>query len=162
MGDRLGIVKTELKDVWLIKPEIHTDFRGDYVMVWNEQLYEQLGVGLGQSIRFIEHDISTSFRGVLRGIHYSPRCWKLYQCFYGCLYYVIVNCSETDPEFGKWQSFILDDRNHYQLLKHPRYGAGFLTLSEYSVLHYMQSQYYNPDDPDQKTFKWDDPRFKIW
>lgn len=154
----MEIIGTALSDVWLIKPDVFTDFRGDYLMTYNKKLYEKLP----PDVEWVEHCISTSTKNVLRGIHYSPHCWKIYQCLYGKLYYVIVNCDEKDPEFGKWESFILDDRNRYQLLKHPKYGAGFLSLTDYSILYYLQSQYYNAENPDQSTFKWDDPRFKIW
>ena len=155
----MEIVKTQLDDVLLIKPDIFEDFRGDYVMTFNRELYRKTG---GIYADFVEEDVSTSTKGVLRGIHYSPSCWKLNQCLYGRLYYVVVNCDEKHPEFGKWQAFILSDRNHYQLFKHPRYASGFLVLSDYAVFHYMQSEYYDPENPNQKTFKWDDPRFNIW
>lgn len=154
----MEIVKTQLDDVLLIKPDIFEDFRGDYVMTYNQRLYPKPGIGVG----FVEEDISMSTKGVLRGIHYSPSCWKLNQCLYGRLYYVVVNCDEKHPEFGKWQAFILSDKNHYQLFKHPRYASGFLVLSDHAVFHYMQSEYYDPENPNQKTFKWDDPRFNIW
>lgn len=152
----MQILETKLKDVWLIKPDVFEDFRGDYVMTFHEELYKRFGV------KFVEHDISTSTKNVLRGIHYSPNCWKLNQCLYGKLYYMVVNCDEKDPEFGKWQAFILSDRNHYQLLKHPKYGSGFLVLSDYAVFSYLQSEYYDPNNPNQKTFMWNDPRFGIW
>ena len=156
----MEINKTTLQDVWLIKPDIFEDFRGHYVMTYHEKLYK---IGSYLISPLIEHDISTTrHKGTIRGIHYSPHDWKLYEIFRGAVYYVIVNCEEGHPEFGKWEAFTLSDQNHYQILKHPRYGAGFLTLTDDVVLHYLQSQYYNKDDPDQKTFKWDDPLFNIF
>ena len=153
----MEVLKTNLPDVWLIKPDIFEDFRGDYVMTFNKRLYQAV-----VPVEFVEEDISTSARGVLRGIHYSPHCWKLNQCLYGAIYYVVVNCDESDPDFGQWQSFILSDRNRHQLLKHPRYGSGLLALTDFVIFHYMQSQYYNPANPDQQTFRFDDERFHIW
>jgi len=154
----MKVEETQLDDVLLIKPDIFEDFRGDYLMTYNRVLYRETGI----VIDFVEEDVSTSTMDVLRGIHYSPSCWKLNQCLYGRLYYVVVNCDEKHPEFGKWQSFILSDKNHHQLFKHPRYGSGFLVLSDHAVFHYMQSEYYGPSNPNQKTFMWNDPRFNIW
>jgi len=161
----MEMVETTLKDVWVIKPDIHTDFRGEYVMTWNTDLY-------GASFPFwrasrgepwVEHDISTTLqRGTLRGIRYSPRCWKLNQGLQGAIYYVVVNCDVEDSQFGVWEAFVLSHKNRHQLLKHPRYGSGFLTLTDNVLFHYLQSQYYDPENPDQKTFMWDDPRFNIW
>src|SRR3990167_6949739 len=108
----MEIIGTKLPDVWLIKPDVNTDFRGDYVTKWNEKQYRDIMAGRGVPQPFVEHDISTSTKGVLRGIHYSPHCWKLNQCLYGKLYYVVVNCDPTHPGFGKWQSFILSGENH--------------------------------------------------
>lgn len=152
----MKIEKTNLSDVWWLKPEVHTDFRGDYVMLGNEQLYDELP----PKIRFKESCISTSRKGVLRGIHYSPNCWKIYQCLHGAMYYVFVNCDEDSIGFGQWESFLL--KPYDQLLKHPRYGAGFVALEDETILYYMQSQYYDANDPDQQTFKYDDSRFNIW
>lgn len=176
----MEIQETSLRDVCLIKPVINTDFRGEYVMTFNEEEFGDhfrrpplaLNIMTGRKpleailpkspVVFVEEDISTSFKGVMRGIHYSPNCWKLNQCLYGSIYYVVVNCDEEDPEFGKWEAFILSDRNRHQLFKHPRYGSGFLTLSDTSLFHYKQTEYYDSNNPSQQTFKWDDPRFKIW
>ena len=153
----MKVNQTKLPDVWIIEPDIIEDFRGDYVMTYHEAEYRKI-----VDVPLVEHDISTSTRNVLRGIHYSPSCWKLYQCLYGSLYYVIVNCDKDAVDFGQWQAFVLSDRNRKQILKHPRYGAGFLCLFDFSILHYMQSEYYNPEKPHQETFMWNDPRFKIF
>lgn len=146
----MKIKATNLRDVWRIEPDVFTDFRGDYVMNYNKELYDT-----AFSIDFVEQDLSVSSKGVLRGIHYSPNCWKLYECLHGAMYYVFVNCDKEDSEFGKWESYIVDDRNHHQYIKHPRYGAGFYALKDDTILHYMQSQYYDPKNPDQQTFVWD-------
>ncbi len=153
------IEKTKLPDVWLIKPDIVSDFRGDYVMIYNQKLYQDL---TGVTFDFVEHDISTSTKGILRGIHYSPECWKLNECFYGKLYYVVVNCDNESLGYGQWQAFILSAENRHQILKHPRYGSGFYCLSDFALFHYRQTEYYNPDTPNQKTFHWRDNNFGIW
>lgn len=156
----MEVIETDLEGVLLIKPGVFEDFRGDYVMIYNEKLYdERLYKATGLVTKFVEHDISTSSKGVLRGIHYDPACWKIYECLYGRMYYVIVDCDETVPTFGKWQSFIISDRNRLQIFKPPKYGAGFLALTD-CILHYMQSEYY--DSARQKTFLWNDERFGIW
>ena len=154
----MELVKTTLDGVYIIKPDVFRDFRGDYMMTYHKDTYE----ALFSKVQWIEHCVSTSTKNVLRGIHYSPNCWKIYQCLYGKLYYVFVNCDENDPEFGKWESFVIDGKNYWQLVKPPKYGAGFISLTNYSILYYLQSQYYDADNPDQKTFKWDDPRFNIF
>ena len=142
----MQIQTTNLKDVWLIKPEINNDFRGKYLMYYNaKELKEIL-----PDVDFVEGDIAVSNKHVFRGIHYSPHCWKIYQCINGRIDYVIVNCDKEDSEYGKWQRFLLEPFD--MLLKHPRYGAAMWALEDNTILGYLQSQYYNPDNPDQQTF----------
>jgi len=142
----LQIEKTSLPDVWRIEPKVNKDFRGNYVMIHHLEDYDRLI----PDVRFVEWDIATSRKNVFRGIHYSPHCWKIYQCLNGAIYYVFVNCDKNDSEFGNWASFHLEPYD--QLLKHPKYGAGMLALEDNTILHYAQSQYYDPNDPDQETF----------
>ena len=154
----MKVLETTLKDCWLIKPEVKYDFRGEFLKTFDEKEFNRQF----SWFKPVEHDISTSKKGVLRGIHYSPNCWKLNQCLYGEIYYVVVNCEEGHPEFGKWEAFILSGTNRHQIFKHPRYATGFLVLSEFALFHYIQDQYFDAENPDQQSFKWDDPELGIW
>ena len=138
--------------MWRITPDVNKDFRGNYLQIHNERDYHYLQLPTGRILEthWVEFDIATSRKGTFRGIHYSPNCWKIYQCLYGAIYYVFVNCDKSDKEYGKWASFHLEPYD--QLLKHPKYGAGMLALEDNTILHYAQSQYYDPNNPDQKTF----------
>jgi dTDP-4-dehydrorhamnose 3,5-epimerase len=148
--------KTNLEGVLLISPDIFEDFRGKYIETYNKELYEKNGV----KINFVQDDIAISFKDVLRGIHGDNENWKLISCLYGEIYVVIVNCDTNSKDFGKWQSFNLSAENRQQILIPPKYGNSYLTLSERSIFHYKQSTYY--DRSRQFTYKWDDPRFKIF
>jgi dTDP-4-dehydrorhamnose 3,5-epimerase len=149
------IEKTELEGVLFIKLDAFRDQRGEYVETYNEDLYRQHGI----EVKFIQDDISVSKRNVLRGIHGDNLTWKLISCFYGEFYLVVVNCDPASSNFGKWLSFSLSDRNHFQVLIPPKYGNGHLVLSESAIYHYKQSTYYDPAK--QFTYKWDDPRLSI-
>jgi len=153
----MQIKETKLDGVWLIKPDVHTDFRGDYVMIHHLGDYDALlsmNTGVNRTDLFREWDIATSRKGVFRGIHYSPHCWKIYQCLHGSIYYVFVNCDKNDEKFGEWASFQLEPYD--QILKHPKYGAGMLALEDDTILHYAQTQYYDANAPDQETFRIED------
>lgn len=151
----MKVKKTKLEGVLLIQPEVFEDIRGYYIETYNEKLYARKGV----SIKFVEDDISVSKRNVLRGIHGDDETWKLVSCLYGRFYFVVVNCDSKSKDFGKWQSFILSDKNRLQVLVPPKYGNGHLVLSEKTIFHYKQSAYYNPGN--QFTYKWNDPGLKI-
>ncbi len=152
----IEVAKTKLAGVLLIKIEdVFHDKRGEYVELYNEELYRKSGA----NIKFVEDDISVSKKNVLRGIHGDYKTWKLISCLSGKFYLVVVNCDRDSPVFGKWQSFILSDKNRLQVLVPAKYGNAHLVLSDRAIFHYKQSVYYNPSG--QFTYKWNDPRFNI-
>lgn len=152
----ISVEKTKLDGVLLIKPEAFEDFRGHYIETYNEEMYKSQGI----NVDFVQDDISVSDKNVLRGLHGDEETWKLISCLYGRFYFVVVNCDKQAKDFGKWQSFVLSDQNHYQVLVPPKHGNGHLALSEKIIFHYKQSAYYNPKG--QFSYKWNNPEFKIW
>lgn len=152
----IKLLKTKLEGVLVVKVDVFKDFRGEYIEIYNEGLYKKNGI----DIKFLQDDISVSSRDVLRGIHGDSETWKLVSCLYGKFYFVVVNCDINSENFGKWQSFTLSDKNRLQVLVPPKYGNAHLVLSEKAIFNYKQSTYYNPEK--QFTYKWNDPKFKIW
>jgi len=148
--------KTGLEGVLLIKLDVFEDHRGEYVETYNEDLYRKSGIDM----KFVQDDISVSSKHVLRGLHGDSETWKLVSCLYGKFYFVVVNCDRSSPNFGKWQSFVLSDRNRHQVLVPPKFGNGHLVLSDKTIFHYKQSTYYNPKT--QFSFRWNDPAFNVW
>ncbi len=151
----IKVSKTNLEGVLLIDLDVFEDFRGQYVETYNEKLYKEKGI----DVKFVQDDIATSSKDVLRGIHGDLEDWKLVSCLYGKIYVVIINCDTDSKNFGQWQAFTLSDAKRQQILIPPKHGNSFLTLSDMSVYHYKQSTYYNRSS--QFTYKWNDPRFKI-
>jgi len=60
-------------------PTMFEDFRGTYVELYNDALYKEAGI----KCDFVQDDISTSSKHVLRGIHGDQDTWKLISCLYG-------------------------------------------------------------------------------
>jgi len=152
----IEISKTNLDGVLLIKLGVFEDHRGEYIETYNEALYKENGI----DTKFVQDDISVSTRDILRGIHGDDCTWKLISCLYGRFYLVVVNCDTESKDFGKWQSFVLSDRNRLQVLVPPGYGNAHLVLSDMAIFHYKQSTYY--DRSRQFTYRWDDSRLNIW
>ena len=140
----------------MIKLDVFEDFRGQYVETYNENDYKKKGI----DVHFVQDDISLSSRHVLRGIHGDSETWKLVSCLHGRFYLVVVNCDNSSKDFGKWQAFMLSERNREQVLIPPRHGNAHLVLSDWAIFHYKQSTYY--DRSKQFSYKWDEPKFNIW
>lgn len=163
-----AFTKSSLEGVLLIRPEPFKDHRGEYVETFNEKNYSReiiknlIGTVYqdeAKKLHFVEEDISTGHRGVLKGIHGDNKTWKLVQCLLGEFYLVVLNYNEKSKDFGKWEGFTLSEKNRLQVLIPPMYGNGHQVLSEQDIYHYKQSSYYNPQN--QFTIKWNDPRFNI-
>lgn len=152
----MEVFSTTLEGVILVKPDVFDDLRGEYIESYNEDLYRKHEI----DIKFVQDVMSISTRHVLRGIHGDNETWKLFTCIYGKVYFIVVNCDKGSNDFGKWQSFILSDRNMHQVLVPPKYGNGHLIMSDKAIFHYKQSTYYNPSI--QFTYKWNDLKFNIW
>ena len=153
----MQVNSTKLNGVKLIAPPTNfEDFRGSYVEIYNRRLYEDAGV----SMDFIQDDVSSSRKDVLRGVHGDTSTWKLISCLHGAFYLVVVNNDSASPQYRQWQGFTLSDSNRIQVLVPPKFGNGHLVLTESTVFHYKQTTEYNRAG--QFTILWDDPDYKIW
>lgn len=152
----IDVQPTKLPGVLLIKPTIFEDHRGEYIELYNEDLFKEKGI----TIKFIQDDISVSSKHVLRGIHGDAETWKLISCLHGKFYLMVVNCDKDSKDFRKWQSFVLSDKNRQQVLVPPRHGNGHLVLSDLAIFHYKQNTHYNPKG--QFSYTWNDSHFQMW
>jgi len=153
----LRIERTSLDGVLLITPPtVFEDFRGTYVELYRRDLYREAGI----DVDFVQDDISTSSRHVLRGIHGDQTTWKLISCLHGRFYLMVVNWDKASRQYRQSASFVLSDENRRQVLVPPKFGNGHLVLSETAVFHYKQSTYY--DRSGQFTIVWNDPALNLW
>lgn len=153
----MKVADTPLHKVKLIEPPTnYEDFRGSYVELYNRALYREAGIAQ----EFVQDDISTSTRHVLRGIHGDDKTWKLVSCLHGRFYLVVLDLDETSPTCGRWTSFTLSDANRLQVLIPPRHGNGHLVMSDTAIFHYKQTTEY--DRASQFTVLWNDPRYQIF
>ena len=157
MSPAMEARQTTLDGVLAICPgTVHEDFRGLFIETYNRDLLAQAGV----DVDFVQDDVSVSCRGVLRGLHGDEETWKLVCCLYGTVYLVVLNWDKNSPQFKKWESFVLSDHNHLQLLIPPKFANGYVVLSDMAVFHYKQSTCYQPGR--QFSVRWDDPGVGIW
>jgi dTDP-4-dehydrorhamnose 3,5-epimerase len=153
----MKVMDTTLAGVKLVVPPTNSeDFRGSYVELYNRELYRQAGIDQD----FVQDDISTSSRHVLRGIHGDQETWKLVSCLKGRFHLVVVNWDPASPQYRQWEGFLLSDRNRLQVLIPPRHGNGHVVLSKEAIFHYKQTSYY--DRSKQFTLLWNDPSLGIW
>ncbi len=93
---------------------------------------------------FVQSNVSSSSRGVLRGLHYQwPRPQgKLVSVLEGEVYDVAVDIRQGSPTFGKHASVILSAENRRQFWIPEGFAHGFAVLSERALFHYMCTDVY--------------------
>lgn len=152
----LIVEDTSLEGVKYLTTDRFEDLRGEYGGVYDENLYFSHGL----TEKFVVDQVSFSYRNVLRGLHGDSKTTRLVQCLHGTVYSVVADCNLESPNFGKWQAFILSDKNHKQLWVPPHYALGYFALTETVVFTYKLSHSLVPPE-EQFTYRWDDPLFGI-
>lgn len=142
---RMKCIKTLFADVMLVEPNVYRDHRGFFKESYNEKQWEKQKF----ECYFIQDNISeSSDSGTLRGLHFqlNPRAQtKLVQVVKGVVYDVVVDLRKGSSTYKRWQSFILSEYNHRQLLVPKGFAHGFCTLVPNSIVMYKVDEYYAPE-----------------
>ena len=96
-----------LKDIFIIRPTISNDIRGN---IWTSFLYQEIDRLIPKNLSFKHDKFSISENNVLRGIHGDNKSWKLVSCVYGEIQQVIVDCNVGSTTYGKYESLYLNQK----------------------------------------------------
>jgi dTDP-4-dehydrorhamnose 3,5-epimerase len=146
---------TKLEGPIFLAPVVHGDDRGFFLESYRRNALAELGV----VVDFVQDNHSRSPRGVLRGMHFQPGQGKLIRCVRGAILDVIVDIRPGSPQFGQWESVVLDDVEHRQLYCPDGFAHGFCVLSEIADVTYKVSSYYDPET--ESGFAFNDPDVAI-
>lgn len=130
---------------WEITPSIHGDSRGLFFEWFTDREFAGFA---GHHFTMKQANCSVSSAGVLRGLHFAqlaPSQAKYVTCVSGAVFDVVVDVREGSPTFGRWDSVLLDDRDHRSIYISEGLAHGFLALEENSTIMYMCSAEYNPE-----------------
>ena len=108
----MKVIQTSLPGCVVIEPAVFGDARGMFFETWNAERFGAYGL----PARFVQSNVSTSAKGVLRGLHYQgPRPQgKLVSVLEGEVYDVAVDIRRGSPTFGRWEAVLLSAENHRQ------------------------------------------------
>jgi dTDP-4-dehydrorhamnose 3,5-epimerase len=153
----VNIITTILPGVIEIEPDVYADKRGFFMETYQHIRYKDCGIDR----TFVQDNLSFSFQGTLRGIHFQyPRPQaKLIQALEGEVFDAVVDIRRGSPHFGRWASAILSDQNKHQLYVPEGFAHGFCVLSERALVHYKCSEFYAPDC--EAGILWSDPELNI-
>ena len=141
--------------VKLINNEFYKDKRGFF--------YESYKKKYLKNINFVQDNISYSKkRGTLRGLHFQSPPFdqsKLVYVLNGKIFDVVVDLRKNSKTYGKYKSFLLDDKNFNSLYISSGFAHGFLTMTENVKLFYKVSNYYSKKN--DHSIRWDDNDINI-
>ena len=103
-------------------------------------------------------NISFSYKGVIRGLHYHERGQDdLFACLEGTARVVVL-----DRESGETFCEDIGDENPVAVYIPGRHAHGFEALTDVLFCYHVTEEY-DPDAPDEQQIPWDDPRVKhLW
>lgn len=132
------------------------DERGFFTKDYSKEIFEQNGYKYDLKEVFY----TTSFRGVIRALHFQRTMQqaKLVRCITGKIFDVIVDLRENSKTFGCWESFILSQDNKEELLIPSGCAHGYLVLEDSIVSYKCNEKFYGEYDD---GIKWNDSKLAI-
>lgn len=153
----MKLIETGLPGCVVIEPQVFGDDRGFFYESFNLDRLAPHGI----APRFVQGNVSSSRRGVLRGLHYqwpNPQ-GKYVSVVEGEVWDVAVDIRRGSPTFGQWTAVVLSAENRRHFWIPEGFAHGFVTLSERAVFTYLCTATYDPVA--DANVRWDDPALAI-
>jgi dTDP-4-dehydrorhamnose 3,5-epimerase len=142
----------------LVRPTPHVDERGFFCRTFDADVLRSAGL---DPSAFIQHSLSRSVRGVVRGLHVRRGDGeaKLVRCSYGAIFDVVVDLRPSSPTYRNWKSFELTGDSQVTLYVPAGCAHGFQALTDTADVSYMIDRAHDPSEDVSIAF--DDPGLAI-
>lgn len=153
----MKIIETDLPGCLVLEPQVFGDDRGFFYESFNSDKLARHGLRPA----FVQGNVSSSVRGVLRGLHYQ---WPKPQGKYvsvleGEVWDVAVDIRRGSPHYGKWTAVLLSAENKRHFWIPEGFAHGFVVLSERALFTYLCTATYDPAA--DASIRWDDADLAI-
>ena len=148
-----------IKGVCTLNPRVFEDSRGFFYESWNQEIFNN---AVGEEVKFVQDNHSSSDAGVLRGLHYQlePKPQgKLVRCISGSIFDVAVDIRKNSPTFGEWTSVFLDNINKLMFWIPVGFAHGFLSLDNNTEVLYKASGLWSKEQ--DRSIRWNDKDINI-
>jgi dTDP-4-dehydrorhamnose 3,5-epimerase len=127
------------------RPTPHVDERGFFSRTLDADVLRTAGL---DHAAFVQHSLSRSVRGVVRGLHVRRGDGeaKLVRCSYGAVFDVIVDLRPTSPTYRNWESFDLRDDEQVTLYVPAGCAHGFQALTGTADVSYLIDRAHDPSE----------------
>lgn len=155
----MKILKTPLKDCFIIEPSVFRDSRGYFLESFNQQKFQE---ETGLSVNFVQDNQSVSQKGTLRGLHLQTgeaAQAKLVRVVLGEIEDVVVDLRPESSTYLQHFSCALNSETHHQLFVPKGFAHGFVCLSDDVIFSYKCDNYY--DKSAEAGIIFNDPQLDI-
>jgi len=152
------VIKTNIDDVLIFRPEPFLDHRGYLFESFNKSFYEKHL----PRVDFVQDNESKSNFGILRGFHFQSPPYeqaKLVRVIQGEIQDVALDIREESKTYLEYVSVILSDKNRKQLYIPRGFAHAFLVLSKQAVVSYKIDNIFNENS--YSGIRYDDPSLDI-
>lgn len=154
----MKIISLAIPDVKLIEPDVFGDNRGFFMETYRADQFKEAGI----PTNFVQDNMSSSKKGVLRGLHFQKNPYsqgKLVRVVRGEVFDVAVDLRKGSPYFGKWVGDLLSEENKKSLYVPQGFAHGFCVVSDEAVFHYKCTEFYHPEA--EGGLRYDDPTVNV-
>ena len=148
---------TDIEDVLVIYPDVHSDYRGYFWEVFNDKDFNEI-TNWKYNFHTVQMNESHSVANVIRGLHFQREEHaqaKLVRCTEGCVVDFAVDIREGSPTYGKFTYMVLNQEDHALFFIPKGFAHGFLVLSPEATFSYICDEAY--DKESEAGIRWDDP-----
>ena len=148
----MKIIKTKIKDLILLKTDVHKDSRGFFKEVEKNRILKK---------KFVFDCFSYSKKNTLRGLHLQTNKSqaKIITVVQGKILDVVVDLRKKSKTFGKYFAVEISQNSNFSLFIPENFAHGFLCLSKNCGVYYKCSNY--RDKKSETTIKWNDKSLDI-
>lgn len=138
----MPLIESGFPGLLIYEPTVFQDNRGLFFESFNVDVFAKRGI----TNNFVQDNQSTSFYGVIRGLHYQLNPYaqsKLIRVLRGKILDIAVDIRKGSPNFGKVFQIELSAENKKQLFIPKGFAHGFAVLSDVAEVLYKCDTYYN-------------------
>ena len=146
------MIKTKLKDLFIVNNKTHKDKRGYFKELIREDKIKK---------KFPFLVMSFSKKNVIRGLHLQKKNsqGKFVSVIKGKIFDVAIDLRKESKTFGKYFSCILSEKNARSIFIPPGFAHGFQTLEKENYVIYSCTKY--RDSKNEVAIKFNDNNLKI-
>jgi dTDP-4-dehydrorhamnose 3,5-epimerase len=133
----------KLDDVLIFDNKVFDDNRGSFVKDYVHDWFGEINFSLKE--KFYTYSKS----GVIRAIHFQnvKQQAKLIRCVSGKIFDVVVDLRPDSPNFGDYQSFVLDGLSSPTIYVPEGFGHGYLVIED-AIVSYGCNEVFYPEYDD--------------